>query len=844
VEPAWLLRLPLLGDLLGLPIPDNPATAAFDTRLRQEALTALVIDIVRRAAQQQALAIFVEDAHWLDEASRALVVALARTASTMPLLLLLVQRPPEAAPPALAQDLLDLAGQQIVHLGEMDAAGTAQLVQRRLAGEVDALAMSFVHSLAQGNPFFAEELVDALREGQMLVQEEGAWRLSGALVDALRRANCLVHAAGGWQLAPNAPLAAIDIGVPASIHGLVLSRLDRLPEANKLTLKVASVIGRVFELSLLAAAHPDHPRPQRLAEQFDLLQARDFARIETPLPQPLYIFKHNITQEVVYQTLLAAQRQELHVAIAEALESQAPGEIERLAHHYAQGNLSLPGVRGKALHYLDAAGWRARKEHANETSLAYFDRALQLEMRWPWLKGRAEVLHVLGRRMQEEATLLALDELSGGDARQQLEGAMLWARFYAALGDYLPASHSLQRARALAVELGDGRSQARCSNEQAIIDWRQGDSAAAQAGYQAALQLSGENDEQIDVQSEAHYGLGLVYRQQGRYDAARSEFELALADDRRLGDRQHEARTLNALGSVASLARDYAAAIDLFSEALHLRQSIGDRAGIGTSLMSLAQAYGSLGDYSQAEPLLQSALEIQQAVRNRWEEMLVLNELGILYTAVGQYTEAIAHLQAALERSRSIDSEIGAAYVLCNLSQAQRDSDRLAEAAANLQEGLHLAQEQEDRNLEAIYLGDAALTSLRAGQAQAAASQAEAALALFTELELPLSCTGVYATLALARCRLGDRTGALAAVGASLALLDGCGGEGPDYPQRDYWQCAEALAALGDEAGAARARRQAAALLQQRAARISDGVMRQSYLAQVAVHAEISRYEA
>jgi class 3 adenylate cyclase/tetratricopeptide (TPR) repeat protein len=838
-DPTALLRLPLLGDLLGLPIPDNPTTAAFDARLRQEALTALVIDIVRRASQARPLALVIEDAHWLDEASRALVLALARTANSMALLLVLVQRPPDSDQGALGQELLDLPGQQHIRLAELDAEGTAQLVQRRLGGEVEPLAMNFVHSLAQGNPFFAEELVDALCEGDLLVQEQAAWRLSPALVDALRRSNCLLRVGEEWQLTPNAPLAAVDIGVPASIHGLVLSRLDRLPEASKLTLKVASVIGRVFEVPLLAAAHPNQPDAASLAEQFAVLQARDFARIETPQPRPAYIFKHNITQEVVYQTLLGSQRQELHVAIAQALEMQAPNDVERLAHHYGQGDTAQPVVRTKALHYIDAAGWRAVKEHANETALAYFDRALQMEMRWPWLKGRAGVLHILGRRLQEEATLLALDELGGGDPQQQLEGAVMWAQFYAATGDYTPASQALQRATALAVEQGDHHSQARCRNEQATIDWRQGDYAAAQHGYLAALQLSAGSDERLDVQGEAHYGLGLVYRQQSRYDAAREQFRLALSANRRLGDRQHEARTLNALGSVANLERDYAAAIDLFSEALRLREVIGDRAGVGTSLMSLAQVYGNLGDYSRVEPLLQQALEIQQAVRNRWEEMLVLNELGILYTAVGQYAQAGDYLAQALARSRSIESEIGAAYVLCNLSQAQRDGGKLADAALSLQEGLRLAQAQGDLNLEAIYLGDAALTSLRSGDAGAATAQAERSLTLFMQLDLPLSCTSVYATLAAARLALDDRDGAQAAVQAALALLDGCGGEGPDYPQRDYWQCAEVLAALGDAAGAARARAQAGALLHQRAERISDGAMRHSYLTQVAVHAEI-----
>jgi tetratricopeptide (TPR) repeat protein len=718
-----------------------------------------------------------------------------------------------------------------------------QLVRQRLDGNIEPLGLAFVHSLAQGNPFFTEELVDALCEGSLLIQDQVEWRLSGALVDALRRANCLERAGDGWQLTPNAPLAAIDIGVPASIHGLVLSRLDRLPEENKLTLKVASVIGRVFELDLLTLAHPSQPDTKALESQFQVLQRRDFARIETQQPRPVYIFKHNITQEVVYQTLLESQRQGLHVAVAEAIEARAPDDVERLAHHYSQGDTSSPPVRVKTIHYIDAAGWRARKEHANETALAYFDRALQLELRWSWLKGRAEVLHILGRRMHEEATLLALDELGSDEPQQQMEAAILWARFYAATGDHRNAAQALEQALSLALRQNDRHSEAKCYIEQATIEWRRGDYTAAQEGYLAALSLAQADDSYgdnyLDVVCEAHYGLGLVYRQQSRYEEARSQLFQALETAERLGDLQYEARALNALGSVANLQRDFSSGTELFARALEMRETIGDRAGVGTSLMSLAQSYSFMGDYSRVESLLQRTLDIQQAMRNRWDEMLALNELGILYTAVGQYEKAFVHLEQAMECSRIIESEIGAAYILCNLGQAQRDAGLLDAAQRTLQEGLLLAQQQGDINLEAIYLSDAALTNLRSGNYLHAAEQAERSLALFEQLQEPFSSTAVYATLGAARLGLGNGAAAEQSARAALAILDECGGEGPDFPHRDYWLCAQTLAALGRVETARRAELRAAELLEQRAERISGPSLRHSYLTQVAVHAEI-----
>lgn len=839
-DPKWLLRLPLLGDLLSLPIEDNPTTAAFDARMRQEALAALVIDIVRRAAQERPLLLVIEDSHWLDEASRSLILAVARVVASAPLLLLLVQRPLGPEQESLAADLAEIPNQQRIWLAELDAGGTAQLVRQRLEGETEELVLAFVHSLAQGNPFFTEELVDALCEGSLLIEDQGIWRLSGALVDALRQANCLERAGAGWQLAPNAPLTTIDIGVPASIHGLVLSRLDRLPEENKLTLKVASVIGRVFELDLLAMAHPSQPDMHVLETQFQMLQKRDFARIETQQPRLVYVFKHNITQEVVYQTLLESQRQDLHVAVAEAIEVRSPEDIERLAHHYSQGDTTAPPVRAKALHYIDAAGWRASKEHANETALAYFDRALQLELRWSWLKGRAEVLHILGRRMHEEATLAALSELGGGNPWEELETNILWAGFYAAIGEHRLAEHSLQAALALALAQSDQHSEARCYNEQATIYWRQGDYSAAQAGFQSALRLSTAGAELLDVESEAHYGLGLVCRQQSRYDDARREFEAALETAERLGDLRYKARALNALGSVASLERDFFAAARLFAEALEIRETIGDRAGVGSSLMNMAQAYGNMGDYSRVEPLLLQALDIQQAVRNLWEEMFVLNELGILYTSVGQYDKALAYFTQAMGISSQLDTEIGAAYVLCNLGQAQRDAGRVGESIATLEKGRQLAEAQGEVNLEAIYLSDIALAQLMAHNLEAAAEGAQRSITLFDQLEQPLSSTVAYATLAAAQLALGRRQEAETSVRKAVAILDACGGEGPDFPHRDYWLCFHTLAALGHTADAQHAAAQAAKLLCLRADRISNEAMRSTYLTKVAVHAEIT----
>ena len=223
------------------------------------------------------------------------------------------------------------------------------------------LALALIHAKAQGNPFFVSELVDALRESGKLVRlmpderlDRGEWVLSEAVLTSLRDAGSLSLVAGEWRLAENAQIQSATLGIPDTIQGVVLSRIDRLRDDQKLTLKMASVIGRIFGLDLLHAAHPDQPSLASLQQQVEHMDSRDFVKLETPEPRVSYIFRHNITQEVTYETLLFAQRRQLHSAVAEwyeqgydstplselTLKSTLASHFPLLAHHWRHAEIS------------------------------------------------------------------------------------------------------------------------------------------------------------------------------------------------------------------------------------------------------------------------------------------------------------------------------------------------------------------------------------------------------------------------------------------------------------------------------------------------------------------------
>ncbi len=148
-----------------------------------------------------------------------------------------------------------------------------------------------------------------------------------------------------------------------------------------------------------------------------------------------------------------------------------------------------------------------------------------------------------------------------------MTAGLLWIDYYEAIGDYAAAQTWIASTRTLAQELADPAGEATCLNRAGIVAWRQGDYLAAEDAYRTALAIA-QAANLLTAESEARYGLGLVFRQQGRLDEARQEFELDLALNRQLGNRQNEARTLNALGSVADMQRDDARALDNLSTCL------------------------------------------------------------------------------------------------------------------------------------------------------------------------------------------------------------------------------------------------------------------------------------
>src|SRR5919199_624384 len=349
IDPALVARLPLLGVALNLPIPDNDLTRSLDAKLRKASLEALLVDCVRARAQAGPLMFVLEDCHWLDPLSHDLLEAIGRAIADLPALIAIAFRPPEHEQ-LEAPRVTQLPYCTVVPLTDFTPEEAAQLIGLKLAqlgdsgAELPAAFVERITQRAQGNPFYIEELLNYLRDLEIDPADERA-------------------------------LERLDL--PTSLHSLILSRIDQLGEHQKITLKVASIIGRLFQFAWLWGVHPQLGEPPRVRADLDALSRIDLTPLDQPEPELTYLFKHIVTREVAYESLPYATRSVLHGQLGAFVERQYAQTLDQyvdlLAYHY-----DLSQNEPKKREYLRKAGEAAQKAYANDAAIDYYSRLLKV----------------------------------------------------------------------------------------------------------------------------------------------------------------------------------------------------------------------------------------------------------------------------------------------------------------------------------------------------------------------------------------------------------------------------------------------------------------------------------
>jgi adenylate cyclase len=677
LAPDRMEALPLLGELLGLPLPENDFSQALEPKHRRTALEALLLHCLRARAREAArdgsgLLLVLEDVHWIDSASHDLLERVARAIPELPVLIVLAYRPPEIV--RIQEPRVEtLPYFTRLRLSELSPAQIEQALRAKLAqlypelrGVMPKTLVERVIFQAQGNPFFAEELINYLHDRDLNLRDQ----------------------------------ATLDkIELPNSLNSLVISRIDQLAASQQHTIKVASVVGRLFPFKHLLGYYPELGEPPGVKSDLDVLAACELTPLDTPEPELAYLFKHLITHEVAYELLTHAARARLHEQYATYLEARAGEGIEtmldQLAYHYELSENPL-----KKREYLIKAGQAAQRHYANDAAIDYYQRALPLmavEEQPEVLLKIGRVLELVGRWEQAGEAYGQALQLSegGGDQAGQAASLTCLGELERKGGRYAEALECLERAREFFGKLGDRDGAAQVLHFQGTVAAHQGEFTSARRLYEESLAIRREQGNHAMVASLLS-NLGIVARVQGHYDESRQINEEALSLRQELGDKWAIAVSLNNLGNVAIDQERYDEARRLHEEGLALRREVGDMWVVANSLNNLGNLARDQGDYGEAAGRYLESLKIVREYNDRWAMAYLLEDIGCLACLRGQPERALRLAGAAETLRQAIGAPRSTAEqhkLDCGLENAHQ---RLGETAATalLEEGRRMYFEQ------------------------------------------------------------------------------------------------------------------------------------------------------
>jgi tetratricopeptide (TPR) repeat protein len=729
-------------------LPDDSPFHRLDPPQRRQRLLDALKRLLLRDSQVQPLLLVCEDLHWIDTETQVLLDRLVDSLPTARFLLMVNYRPEYQHSWGNKTYYTQL---RLDPLLPASAAEVLQALLRDGGGAQHAAPLQALKQLliahTEGNPFFLEESVRALVETGALIGEPGAYRLAQP-VDSLQ--------------------------VPATVQAVLAARLDRLPPEAKHILQTAAIIGTEVSLPLLQAI--TDVSEEALQRSLAQLQAAEFLYETRLFPEYEYTFKHALTHDVAYSSLLLGRRRVLHARIVEALEVLAgerlAEQVERLAHHALRGE-----VWDKALLYCRQVGQKAMVRSAYREAVGYFEQAL------------SALPHLPGAHGTREQAI---------DLQLALRSALLPS------GDLGRILVALREAETLAVTLDDPRRLGQVSIYLSTYFYIMGAHDQAIAAGQRTLALATANGDGV-LYALANLYLGEAYKAQGNYCRAIVCFRQTVASLD--GAQRYERFGQVILPSVDSRAwlavchaelGMFAEGRDLGEEGLRLAETVDHPVSLmcayrGIGLLSLCQ-----GDLHRTLPLLERALIICQDTDLPVYFPFMAAALGEAYTLSGRLADAVPLLTQALQQT--ITTDMVGWQTLCSLplSEAYMRAGRLEEAHALAERALALAHAHHERGNQAYalrLLGDIAARR-DPPESESAAAYYRQALALVEELGMCPLQAHCHLGLGSLYIQTGRPEPARAALNAAIGL----------YHAMDmtFWlpQAEAALAQVEDRGGA------------------------------------------
>jgi tetratricopeptide (TPR) repeat protein/class 3 adenylate cyclase len=671
IDPSLAEFLPLYLTLLSVPSDEFPLPTHLQGKHLQTAMLEAITALLTVHARLRPTVVLLEDWHWADDGSRAALEQLTEIAPTHPLLVVVSCRP-DSEMSWTAQE-----HRMLVHLGPLGPDASLEIMRAVLGAErISPELATQLHDRTGGNPFFLEETCQALREEEAVV---------------VRGGKAVAVAASG------------TVQLPETVQAVIRTRLDRLDVEARDALRIASVIGREFARGVLDDIAGRVP--QDLSRPLERLRGAGLIQQTSVVPEPLYRFKHVLTQEVAYDTLLEHQRKALHGAAGHAMErryaERLDEHLERLAHHFSRAEEWRDAIR-----YGIRSADRASAFSQLADALSTLDRVQQ------WIT-------CLSADPEREA--LIVDVL----LRQERLCETLGLR---------------QRQLRIAEELIDRLAPLGASLKLAEAYLRQGDVCtllrrfdAADRALATALRISRE---QADRASERNVlrSIGLLRSHEGRPQDAIASFGEALVIDRELGEAAAGAADLASLGNVFRNVGRHEEAKQALEHALEVLTGESNWAKRSAVKVVIGAVHRELGDVERALRYLEDAASEAIERRNPIQSSFALSQLAHVHLQQGRIEESLRTYWRAVDLTRRGGHTEGLVQSLRAIGEVLVGLGRFAEALPALREAAVLFDQLEDREAEALVWGRIATASERCGDRVEARDAWERARALCLRL--------------------------------------------------------------------------------------------------------------
>jgi class 3 adenylate cyclase/tetratricopeptide (TPR) repeat protein len=631
--------LPPLHELFSLPMEDD-SYLELEPLQRRERVFAAVRQLLTTESQKCPLVLVVEDLHWIDRTSEEFLASLIDGITNSHILLILLYRP-EYTSPWTSKSYYNQ-----ISLDQLPEKTSEELISSILSeGAVSPEITGLIVGKASGNPLFIEELTHGLLENGSITKENERYALSGS---------------------PS------QIEVPDTIQGIIAARLDRLQEDLKRLMQAASVIGREFAYRLLEAITQMQMELQSsLAE----LQGLEFIYEKSLFPELEYIFKHALTQEVAYNSLLKKKRRELHGSIGNAIEALYPDRLEEhyemLAYHYARSDDT-----DKAIHYLKLSGDKAAGSYSNWEAVSFYTEALKiydsLSESEEWAREKIAFCFAIYKQLTflnyPEGSLEILQKAEA--LAKELDDEQSLIRVYRRLANYhtLTGNNFLgmeysEKCIEVAETIGAVDSMAQSANAVSSVHFAAGDMSKVADTTQRALRIIQEEHREKDLTrggfnlfSQLSGWCGLALGWLGRFEEGREVLRIGLETAREVNDVYGMGFIEICHYPVCGLSGDGHSSVKHAQKAIEYFEQTGIEVLLGWAWGFLSNGYFLLGDYETARDYGEKSLKLQKKSGLPYVLPVIYWNLSLIQLAMKDYESAKASSEEALKLAKEFNA--------------------------------------------------------------------------------------------------------------------------------------------------------------------------------------------